>query len=906
MADTLDSFDILLDENEDGSDPHGFLVAWDAGEDACVLQIDEQTVPAQVVGDQEDENYGFRDLQDTWRASFSNFSGGEGQLRRDVSGGSLSKYHESRFVDISVEGSLRLHHDLRLLTDSANFPVNNYLASSSTAIEWQGYVACICSPYNTALDQHHRQIGLFDPQAPTAYWKWIGQVTDPLTAACDAVALASDGEKLYVLYANGDSTQAVHQGLWSYTTDDIYTTADIGSEVLNGTQLSNTTTVKTVTDMVFCGGWLYLSAATSDGAKLGYYSDAAADFVALSPDGLITPTMTCFGLAAVGTWVYWGLTSGGRSWVYAAQYDASAGLKHFQQFVELPTGFVGSSLIPYLGNLYIGGSYIAEDADAAQGAVFLANQNGISRLCTIGDDPNETDDPGADVNRNRVIAGYGYDHFIYLLTERSLYRWDVRDGGLNHIADPGTFSVSSGDPGSLLSIPWNTTYSYWQDPAYTNDEPCGVEEPQLDGSTYSGRWEDDVITYYDTEGALQFVRYKSDTRDLNGDNVYSEWDTDGTTFGNFASGGVVEFEVKNIREDAFGLGITTAGGGTGATRDHAILQLRGRTSSDNISVYYLNSSGVVTFLCDVSGRDTVHRFFFSADNTTKLAKLWCDDVFLGQWTMRRQSFAPLPDPGFAYCYGSFFLGSYSGITRDWQVSLRYMRWAVGQGYDPTWTTSSGVVASGSFTVIAGSPYIVSAPATGTKGLMAFDFSARAESGWLETSETALRMPTVAKTATTLEVYHDATDSESTITVSVYVDGDYAGQVVIGASDESRLSQAQMNKKGHRLKCLIALTGNAVVYGTSVSFTPIDHSFYQLRLDLREERRDNYGHDVLLADKVAWLLGIADSKKILWLTTPYERVRVRAALLSFSGRSPQLDSHVDVQGIATVRFKRLPT
>lgn len=425
----LTSFDLLLD---DGDETHGYVVSWEGTEsEPFTLVIEEQTLPQSVSSNQEDENYGFRDLQDAWRVSYTNFTGGEGQYRRDVSDGALSKYWKSSMVDTSLEGDLRLHHRLRMI----DHPYwTNWNDAPGIVIEHQGKV---CYVIGTGRNSGSDEIVYYDPATETFAGVVVGSINNP--SGTTVSALASDGYNLYYVATGG--TDASVQGIFRHTNQ---TGATVRlSDVSNGASAL-------VDRMCWAGGYLYLSSGGSIGYLKGA-SEGSKTFEAISPVAM-TAGLTCFGMVASGTWVYWGVSTTERTYIYRVQYDGTNQL--FEQYAKLPGGFVGTALFDDgLGNIYAAGYFRSNAADVSQGIVYMLTENGIALLCKIGDDPNEVVAVG-DEQHNKIIAGYAHDHYLYLVSERALYRWDVRKGGLNHIGDVATFAASGGSPGVLTTIPW--------------------------------------------------------------------------------------------------------------------------------------------------------------------------------------------------------------------------------------------------------------------------------------------------------------------------------------------------------------------------------------------------------------------------------------------------------------------
>lgn len=890
--DDLTQFDLLLD---DGFESRGYLVSWEGTEsEPFALVVEEQAVPESVSANQEDENYGFRDLQDTWRVSYTNFSGGEGQERRDVTGGTPVKYHRSESIDISTPGMLRLHHAPRQLEYSG---LTSLLGPTSVFGVHQGRI--IWSREGRSESQF-MSLGSYHPETGTwAHWAPIYASIWPRVTA-----LASDGTDLYVACTDGDADK---QGIWKYS-----------DPLMPGTLLNQTTDAtgcKTIDRMCFSAGILYLS---SNG-QIGYlkFVDDEPDYYVFEPLSPVTLTAgrTCFGMVASETWVYVGMTSGSKSVVYRTQWNPAEqvsetiiGVKHFEQYAELPEGFVGSALVESLDNIFICGTYRGRHGAEGQGVVYLASGNGLALLCRIGDDPNEKRYL-EDRDHNSIIAGYASEHWLYLLTKRSLYRWNVRNGGLNQIADMAVFPPVMGSHGTVVTIPWDFDESYWTGYAHTTFLPNDMPALTLyeNFSAMESEWDDirrsPLYAEPDTSSEVVGVRVNSNTADKYG---HRRFHRNRLRDSSFAAGGAMEFVASSFWRNCLELEVTSA-------THCACIMLRGAEDSDIVRVYYYDSNGGKTQLTTLGGENVEHSFFLSCDPVTGMASLWIDGATTPKsWRMPASTY----EPGCAYTFGADRL--VSDETQDWWVVPDHMRWAGGDNYVPGWTSASGTVGAFSFAVVDGLPYVPVAPdpptLTGGNALVTLDWDSYADRGELWTSISSAQMPTVDKFITALDVHYDPPADGDYIEVMPLVNGTTMSYpLVITGEDDGNIKSLPLpgsdGARGTEVQLLVTLvSGNGrttpVFRGGSLRFSPLDNSYYLLRLDLRDARKDNTGRMTDTAADIAFLKEVAESKKVVTMTTPLESCRVRVSTLQFLAAAPLRGAEVNPQGIALVRLKRI--
>lgn len=360
---------------------------------------------------------------------------------------------------------------------------------------------------------------------------------------------------------------------------------------------------------------------------------------------------------------------------------------------------------------------------------------------------------------------------------------------------------------------------------------------------------------------------------------------------------------------------------------------RGSANADVVYVYAYDSSGGRSLVGSFGGKDVAHDLYLCCDPLTGLARLWIDGgAVYFEWAMPVSGYTP----GAGYTFGARLLGDTD--VKDWQVCPQYLRWAAGAGYPPNWVSASGVVGSPSFCVVSGVPYIPSSesmyppnPPYDEGSLITMttpsatsstyqklypywdlnDEQHRSE-GTLWTSISSGKLPTIDKYVTSLDVHYDPPGSGDSIIVTPYINGaPQAPALTIDDSYEGNVASLPLyGVRGTEVQLLVQLRSSngrstPVFHGASLRFSPLDNSYYLLRLDLREARRDNSNLPFDTEADIAFLKELAESKRVVTMTSPVESCRVRFSGLQFNLARTERAADVNPQGIALVKLKRVP-
>lgn len=329
--------------------------------------------------------YTVRD-QDQPALVFTDWTKGAGQESYETEEAQAGRFHSSFAIDTRMKGNLRLAHASELTEDDT---VEGLLLSAL------GYVFMSFAPTGSA-----------PPYGALRYWDgtdWTSLEYDPTEPSGSVVTLATDGKYVYAVFA-GD-------GIWC--TDDPETDC---------TEWSSETGI---TGLCASGGYMYGCKADSVG-----YFDAATAYNQLSP---VWTSAVTVGIATAGNWVYWLTSSAGVARLYRTQFDGTN--EWFEDVCDFPTGFTATSIVGYLGNIFIGGYYECEEEDSGQGALYVVTGGTPTLLTTIGENPDFTDDPSSIENDNRVWRLLPSGKDLYITCTRKILRWDLDDGGWVQVVD---------------------------------------------------------------------------------------------------------------------------------------------------------------------------------------------------------------------------------------------------------------------------------------------------------------------------------------------------------------------------------------------------------------------------------------------------------------------------------------
>jgi hypothetical protein len=199
--------------------------------------------------------------------------------------------------------------------------------------------------------------------------RWTNATFGADTGSGPVTALAFDGAKVWVAFAGGSATDNVT--LWYGDT----------------TSFSGRATTTGIVGLAYCNGLIY---AIGSAGTLGYFLSGTT-WEQLSAHDAVYPGTSGVAITTLGNFVYGAFSNGSRSWVYKAQHSTA---DTFELLADMPSGFVATSIIGHLGNLYVGGYVDTLDTHPTaginryQGELYMIDSGGtITPLASFGGIP---------------------------------------------------------------------------------------------------------------------------------------------------------------------------------------------------------------------------------------------------------------------------------------------------------------------------------------------------------------------------------------------------------------------------------------------------------------------------------------------------------------------------------------
>lgn len=394
---------------------YGYYV-YVAAESPLEIDLAKPDIAANVITEAPGKQGGYYSVRDQDQPAivYSDWSQGAGQKSYEVEDSYSSKFHSSSYIDTQMKGELRLARSVTLDTDSDAEGV----IISALGTVFMGFTPASADPRNTIR-----------------YWNgtaWVAVPFDGTDPATGVSCFATDGQYLYAALGGTDGVWRVQDSDGDGAFDDETLTNWASGADADGIQA-----------MVYSGGYMYAAKADSVG-----YFDATPTWQQTSP-AVLEATTSTFGLAAASNWVYWGSTKEGVTRVDRTQYDGT--YEWYEAVCDFPSGFVGTCMVGYLNEVYVGGYYECATSSTGQGAIYKIIDGTPHLLTVIGDNPDYTSDPSSIDNDNRVWAVTPAGKDLFILTTRRVLRWDLDDGGWVHVCDV--------PQGTVSLFTWNVNYN---------------------------------------------------------------------------------------------------------------------------------------------------------------------------------------------------------------------------------------------------------------------------------------------------------------------------------------------------------------------------------------------------------------------------------------------------------------
>lgn len=414
-----DRYDLLVTDG--AGESHGLVCDWDRGGSGLRIESSSslESTAVSTKGD-----FGVRDAKDAFRIVQSDWSEGSGQLSYDRDQDSESAYWESKSIDVSTIGTMRLAPTLTITGETKR------LAYSIAALKDSGTgTPLVFAAYNASPYLQYSLNGT----------TWTGVTVGTLASAI--TGLCTDGQWVYAIATSGATAKAIHYGKVGTAFASLSTDASnagfsyiaFASGVLYGTKDA--------------GGTDMFGGTTS--ARVGCFNTTSPNpvWAALSPDvgRNINAVGTSFGLVANGNYVYWGVTNGMVTKIYKVLSGGGTVDDVLLEVCTFPHGFVGACLYSYLGTVYVGGHFDGTNPSTGTGAIYAIVNDTPALLTEVGTEKS------AD---NRVIAMSAYERNLFFISNTHLWRWDLKYGGYSHWAGP-----LNGTPSTVYSsITWIKTW----------------------------------------------------------------------------------------------------------------------------------------------------------------------------------------------------------------------------------------------------------------------------------------------------------------------------------------------------------------------------------------------------------------------------------------------------------------
>jgi hypothetical protein len=515
------------------------------------------------------------------------------------------------------------------------------------------------------------------------------------------------------------------------------------------------------------------------------------------------------GLAAINNWVYWVTTDGQeRSSIYRYQ-PGTAG--SFALVAQLPQGFIASSAIGHLGNLYIGGwtdqQYVDPDNVSEgryKGSLYIiSGESSLSHLVSWGG-KDETGDV-----RVRGLAPNGPN--IHVMTTSDVRIFNVEKGAWWHYADISNGSVY----GETGDIDW-TSNGFVYDPTDSD----GVEPDDVASCTgaYTTMVLDTatspnlVVTDGDSYTPPASLNTPHDKVFTCSSNKWGRYTVDGppatdrgtldVEFGNCLSAGgtfLVAGANKEVRVRCY----APLPAGVSASRPPSLYLSIGNYSTG--SYVYSNSAAFQQTEWVTSGGLLIEIYrVFSMRITLSAsgARLYIDGDLV-----QEMPYDSLKTVTGSDATKTWWAIGWPGVTQtnttSERIGINSIKFTPDLAYPPDYVSTPTVTDMKGIAVYEGRT-VVPAPGLGVNWI---DPRFQHHTAWLETSDSTYHMGTVEKLFSTVDIQHSAIIPGQSVSTTVYVDGVAAGSAT-NSSSGSRVTTANVSRAGKFISVKVTLTDTA--------------------------------------------------------------------------------------------------
>lgn len=567
---------------------------------------------------------------------------------------------------------------------------------------------------------------------------------DPVTAFC------TDGGVVYAAFYSGSGASGE---VWSGTA---------GAEWTKFGDLAQ------VAAMTYCAGYLYVAQDNvSSKSQVAAYEDDGTTSHILTGAGGIAPNTTTAGLVTLGNYAYWTVTDGySRSWVYRLQKSTASTV--FELVAELPHGFVATSSVVSLSQVYVGGymdTLVTDPDNASYGQYHgylyvIATDDEVSVACSWKDTDGDY--------RIKGLTNGG--PLVYMLTPNDVRAYSVEHGGWWHVADVLTSSTTL----TSDTLDWTTNgFDY---------RPCTtLKKPSEEGAIYSdyASWDTDTDGYVE---AAQVTGDNSSTPGFSSTAAswgyymkcdagnWKRWTLDGLPAGNY---GTLEasLDTSMVSPNSQAGSLCIAGSNIEA-RVYIKAGTVGGTRKVKIGLRYCSTGGanyVGTRWSDYMSAYAEPVIRLTMDTITG-ANVYIDGSLALQASYDELLQLTDSDDKTKAWFACGWPGDSQDDSTDEEIVYSYIRFTADGAYSPDYVPTTSAVATKSIAFGEGR-LLIPAPDSVASYI---EPKENPGTGWLQTSESGLHMGTVDKYFTTVEVIHSPLKDGQTLTVTPYIDGVASG------------------------------------------------------------------------------------------------------------------------------------
>ena len=704
-------------------------------------------------------------------------------------------------------------------------------------------------------------------------------------------ALCSDGARVYAAYFTPGSA---NEDIWSGSFTGTWARLGVSA-------------VQYVVAMTYSHGFIYAAQDGVSGKAQVSAIGGTGGVTVLTAAGGIAPNTRTAGICSLGTYVYWAVTDGSHSWVYRLQ-AGSPGV--FELLMRMPGGFIATSLIDHLGSLYVGGftDTLVTDPDNNTGdgqytgfLYQIVGAESVSVACRFID--------AAHDYRVRGLTSAG--PYIYIATGEDIRVYNPAKAAWWHVCD--LVSSSSTVTGSALNY-LSGGFSY-----VVSDKRPGDAGAMRSTNSVLDANADGFVDTVVTDSATSPNLSDSFATDSKGrKNLYmavnakkwQRWAVNGLPVSNL---GTLEFEVAEPWSQG---GMFLMAGSSKEVRvvvrgylsfGTRLMMVGLRYCADGGASYYgTRWTGVIP-----SGSPYAPITVRATLDATHGAKVYVNDTLA-----LSAGIGELLTVSGGSANRVWFAVGWPVLTQDdsnaEQIRIYRVEFTGAGAFSPDYTPVTTMVgmkdiAFGDGRVVVASP---------GAGVVYVDPKENPGNGWLQTSDSALHMATVAKYFSTVDVTHSKLWPGQRIVITPFVDGNAAASHSAYGPSESTTTIVPVNTVGKRISVMVRLEDeeNWRAWADRLRVFSITSRFYPRNklpqhlfvLNCRNGVQTRNGHDWATdpEDAIRHLFACAESGEVVAVRAMWGEYQARIEHVEL-GQGPADKPNIeDVCGTVTVKMRRV--